>query len=211
MHFHLPKPTHGWREFAGEVGIIVVGVLIALGAEQLVEGMRWRKRVRTTDAAITQEIYVSALNMVERLEVQPCLRQQISKLGQQLNEGNDSWKGLPVELSQATMVKNGGVGPVLAPAYRPPSRIWLNDRWNAAGADGTMSHFPADRASALSGMYRAIDQMEGLQTTEAAAASKLGFLASNRTLTGSDRREMFGALAEVDRVNSLMALVSTRN
>jgi len=23
MHFHLPKPLHGWREFAGEVGIIV--------------------------------------------------------------------------------------------------------------------------------------------------------------------------------------------
>lgn len=37
MHFHLPKPLHGWREFAGEVGIIVLGVLIALGAQQLVE------------------------------------------------------------------------------------------------------------------------------------------------------------------------------
>lgn len=36
MHFHLPKPLHGWRAFAGEVGIIVLGVLIALGAEQLV-------------------------------------------------------------------------------------------------------------------------------------------------------------------------------
>ena len=22
MHFRLPKPLHGWREFAGEVGII---------------------------------------------------------------------------------------------------------------------------------------------------------------------------------------------
>ena len=37
MHFHLPKPLHGWRAFAGEVGIIVIGVLIALGAQQLVE------------------------------------------------------------------------------------------------------------------------------------------------------------------------------
>ena len=33
MHFHLPKPLHGWREFVGEVAIIVLGVLIALGAE----------------------------------------------------------------------------------------------------------------------------------------------------------------------------------
>jgi hypothetical protein len=24
-HFHVPKPLHGWREFIGEVGIIVIG------------------------------------------------------------------------------------------------------------------------------------------------------------------------------------------
>lgn len=27
MDFHLPKPLHGWREFVGEVAIIVLGVL----------------------------------------------------------------------------------------------------------------------------------------------------------------------------------------
>jgi len=26
MHVHLPKSLHGWRAFAGEVGIIVMGV-----------------------------------------------------------------------------------------------------------------------------------------------------------------------------------------
>lgn len=28
MEVHLPKPLHGWREFVGEVGIIVLGVLM---------------------------------------------------------------------------------------------------------------------------------------------------------------------------------------
>ena len=32
MHFHVPKPLHGWRAFTGEVGIIVIGVLIALAS-----------------------------------------------------------------------------------------------------------------------------------------------------------------------------------
>ena len=45
MRVHLPKPLHGWRQLAGEVGIIVLGVLIALGFEQLVEAMRWRSEV----------------------------------------------------------------------------------------------------------------------------------------------------------------------
>lgn len=42
MHFQLPKPIQGWRQFVGEVGIIVVGVLIALGAEQIVESIHER-------------------------------------------------------------------------------------------------------------------------------------------------------------------------
>ena len=33
MKLLVPKPLHGWRQFAGEVEIIVIGVLIALGAE----------------------------------------------------------------------------------------------------------------------------------------------------------------------------------
>lgn len=36
MHFHLPKPLHGLHEFIGEVRIIVLRVLIALGAEQTI-------------------------------------------------------------------------------------------------------------------------------------------------------------------------------
>ena len=32
MHISVPKPLHGWRQFTGEVGIIVIGVLIALAA-----------------------------------------------------------------------------------------------------------------------------------------------------------------------------------
>jgi len=35
MHIPLPKPLHGWRAFVGEVGIIVLGVLIALAFGQL--------------------------------------------------------------------------------------------------------------------------------------------------------------------------------
>ena len=55
MHFHLPKPLHGWREFFGEVGVIVLGVLIALGAEQVVEGFHWQHEVSSFRAAVRQE------------------------------------------------------------------------------------------------------------------------------------------------------------
>ena len=55
MHFHLPKPLHGWREFVGEVGIIVIGVLIALAAEQIVTNWHWRREVRETDRRLRED------------------------------------------------------------------------------------------------------------------------------------------------------------
>ena len=45
MQVHLPKPLHGWREF-GEVWIIVLSLLIALGTQQAVAAtpQRWAHR-----------------------------------------------------------------------------------------------------------------------------------------------------------------------
>ncbi len=37
MHLHRPKPLHGWRELLLEIGVIVVGIVIAIGLEQAVE------------------------------------------------------------------------------------------------------------------------------------------------------------------------------
>jgi hypothetical protein len=56
MRFRLPKPLHGWREFAGEVGIIVLGVLIALGAGQVVDTIHQRSDVAQLRAALNAEL-----------------------------------------------------------------------------------------------------------------------------------------------------------
>jgi hypothetical protein len=55
MHFPLPKPLHGWRQFAGEVGVIVLGVLIALAAGQVVEWAHWRHQQHDVLERLFQE------------------------------------------------------------------------------------------------------------------------------------------------------------
>jgi len=52
LDIHRPKaPIPGLKDFAKEVGIIVLGVLIVLAGEQLVEALRWRHQVTETKAA----------------------------------------------------------------------------------------------------------------------------------------------------------------
>lgn len=56
MRFQLPQPLHGWRVFAGEVGVVVLGVLLALGAQQLAEDFQMRSEVREFRRTIDHEI-----------------------------------------------------------------------------------------------------------------------------------------------------------
>lgn len=48
MDIHKPKPIHGWRDFLKEIGVIVIGVSIALAGEQAVE--KWRDHRQYVEA-----------------------------------------------------------------------------------------------------------------------------------------------------------------
>ena len=77
MHFHLPKPLHGWRAFVGEVGIIVIGVLIALGAEQFVEWVHWRNEVADARRALDHEVAYDLGAVQKRQDEAPCIDRRL--------------------------------------------------------------------------------------------------------------------------------------
>jgi hypothetical protein len=56
MDIHKPKPWRGVREFLKEIGTIVIGVLIALGAEQAVETFHKSQELHETRDALRDEI-----------------------------------------------------------------------------------------------------------------------------------------------------------
>jgi hypothetical protein len=110
MHFHLPKPLHGWREFAGEVGIIVIGVLIALGAEQVVETRHWKHVLDDYRAALHEEVAHNIATYSYRMAQDRCAEARTAELQYWV----DSWRaGRPLAIHgaigvpQSLMVFNG--------------------------------------------------------------------------------------------------------
>ncbi len=55
MDIHKPKPWRGWPEFLKEIGTIVIGVLIAIGAEQTVEALHHRAQAREAAGKLRAE------------------------------------------------------------------------------------------------------------------------------------------------------------
>jgi hypothetical protein len=136
MHFHLPKPLHGWREFAGEVGIIVIGVLIALGAEQLVETARLSQESDAARHAVRVQLSHAAGVYDERVQVQPCLDRRLKELDALLRQ-----------------VRVTGKLPDVGEIGRAPVRPVPSSAWSTASQSGLAMRFPAAERDLLSMHY----------------------------------------------------------
>lgn len=66
MKVLVPQPLHGWRQFSGEVGVIVLGVLIALGAQQAVEWVQFRNEQRSTLERLFEEARANVAELRNR-------------------------------------------------------------------------------------------------------------------------------------------------
>jgi hypothetical protein len=202
MEFRVPKPLHGWREFAGEVGIIVIGVLIALGAEQVVEDWRWHRQVEASRLAFKDELLSSAQWACERMAIQPCLQGQLRAFSAQLVKGGGNWHALPAPLKEPRRYYQS-VTPVV---YRPPNRPIYEDAWRNALADGTINHFDKDEAETLSSAYGSVAQIKELQADEGRAESKISPLGYDLPLSQEQRVQMLQAIAELDWLNDLLVV-----
>jgi len=146
MHFHLPKPLHGWREFVGEVGIIVLGVLIALGAEQLVESIHSREELRQVRAALQGELADDRARWEYMSAAESCSLRRLNAL--------DNWlAGSPTSAH-------------LTDAY---PNILLNlhsSSWDIAKASPAIAQMPLRERVIYSSLYAALENWRDLLREE---------------------------------------------
>ena len=201
MRVKLPTPIHGWRVLAGEMGVIIASVLIALGAQQLVERREWRQKAGASEEAFKAELGAAAAFGYERRIIQPCLQSKIRELADKLATNEGAWSASPMTFS------SNRYSNVMPPAYRAPSRTFLRDAWTTAMADGTVNHMPAARVQEYSALYNQIEHIARLQEEEQSASASLTPLSYDARLDDRTRTEMLARLAQVDRINGLMALI----
>ena len=149
MHVHVPKPLHGWRQFAGEVGIIVLGVLIALAAQQVAEDWSWRQKVEVVRQSLMGELANDRARWELDLQEAKCALQEAGPL--------ESW-------ARAGSSDSRIAAPVLT--VTAPSLFTMHTtNWTLAANSQTLDHFPMREQLAFAALYaglvnrqRSIDQ-----------------------------------------------------
>jgi hypothetical protein len=187
MDIHKPKPWHGWREFLGEIGIIVIGVLIALAGEQAVEGIHWVHLTHETEQTLNSEIQGSLNDVAERISLDNCLRAQLSAL--RTNALSPSAPALSPSPESRRAVLD---------LYETPWRAWTRGSWQAAAASNALNHIDPARLIQYAGAYKAIEDIDGIVRRERDAKGTLAPLLLGH-LTRAETGHVLSTLTDLDR------------
>jgi hypothetical protein len=89
MDVHKPKVVTNWHELLKEWGIIVLGVLTALLAEQAVQSIDWRHKVDAAVADMNNELGAGdGPQAYVRLAMHDCVAERLNDLRSTVEQGN---------------------------------------------------------------------------------------------------------------------------
>lgn len=159
MHVHTPKPLHGWRAFFGEVGIIVLGVVIALGFEQVATTIHESSIAAQARESVRDEVRENLWWLGYRERREPCIRRRLAELNDLLQRARGG-KSTPV------VTYLGGL---------PHAKI-TTLRWEANAQAGRASLFSGDEQRSLGNMYFTTEQFWEAQQQEEIIWSKMRFI-----------------------------------
>lgn len=129
-------PPNGWRAVAWELLIVTLGVLMALGAQQLVEAFRDRAEAREGRDAIRGELEVNMARLASRFAIRPCVDRRLAEI-------------------QALLDDSEATGLIGTPRWigRPQYWTMLTARWDASAQAGRAALLPADELAEYGQMY----------------------------------------------------------
>lgn len=179
------RPAKGWQAFSEEVGVVVLGVMLALGAQQAAETINQRREASQTRAALSNEIAETLAFLELRRVAQPCIDKRLKELRGIVDQwGRSNSFKTPSWVSQATWFSFGTA------------------RFDAAQSAGRLALLSSEEQYRFGLIVGGLRNFRELQVSEAQAWSTLRMLQSGAdALSASDRTEIRVALQDASTSN----------
>jgi len=140
-------PPRNWRKTATDIGIIVIGVLIALAAEQCAQSLNSRQRADAAEEAMGLEIKNSLLANAELIRLDRCGEAQILALQQAIVSGNRNYA--------SDIVKRGSIFGA--------ERLWADNAFQAALTSQVSDYLGSEKLKRYSQVYDMIRNARAAQ------------------------------------------------
>lgn len=181
----LLKPVNNWPAFAGEVAIIVIGVLIALSAEEIVQRLNWRQQVREARGALDAQLGESQASALERIANSKCDARRLDRLDDLIARG-----ALPeLDLSELGYL-----------------RLWSTSSWDAAAASGAVAHMTPEWRNRYADLFSFTAVLGEMNRKEFDLIAELRTLERHRELTETSRDRLTRTISQLRSYNRMMTL-----
>lgn len=191
----------GWQRFGFEVAIIVIGLSITLIAQEMLTSAARARETRQATNAVEAEVTLLSLYASERLAVEPCRRERIRRLGEQLASSDTAWVAeIPEDINQSSDEI------VLPRIVRTPIRPWSDASWSALLGSNAAIYIDRTRFSELSGIFRGVQMFREKQEDALRLSGRLAHLGMPLPTDAAQRREAYSTLGELAAIEGLMTV-----
>ena len=186
MEVHKPKPMHSWREFLGEIAIVVIGVVIALSAEQMLQGLELRAKVRHAEEQMRVELALDdGPQVLQRIALAPCVEEGLTRIRAAIEQGE----------SRAAVLE-------AVERFDPPRHTWDSVAFQAATVNNVLPHLPADRLWRWAYVYSMMPLLDRANEREFLDVAKIRALSkSGGPLLEAERGRLLEAVEALRRDN----------
>jgi len=183
LEVHKPKPVHSWREFLSEIAVVVIGVVIALSAEQMLQGLELRAKVRHAEQQMRVELALDdGPQLLQRIALAPCVEEGLTRIRGAIEQGEP----------RAAVLE-------AVERFDPPRHTWDSVAFQAATMNNVLPHLPADRLWRWAYVYSMMPLLDRANEREFLDVARI------RSLSKAG-----GPLAEAERGRLLEAVEALR-
>jgi hypothetical protein len=151
------KQRFDWRESARELAIVIAGVLVALLAQEVVQGWQWDRKVAVATAAMRDELLSDdGPQVYQRAAMHPCVLQALDRIRGTV-EGDRS---------------RGEIGKAID-GYWVEFRTFDRLALDAANSSDIAAHMPQDKLRDMTRVYEIMPLMERTNAQEGADLARL--------------------------------------
>jgi len=188
-----PERWHDWRNDARELAIVVIGVLIALLAQEVVQSWEWKQKVTAAERAMRHEmLWDNGPQLYQRAVMHPCAVQRLDAIRAAVETGKPR-----AEIA------------ALTDSYSAPYFSYDSIARDAANTSDVAGHMPADTMDLFAIVYTQMAPMTRNSEKEVADLAQLHALSHNGgALRAAERDKALSAVEALRSDDHLMWLVS---
>jgi hypothetical protein len=195
MEVHKPRPIHNWRDLAIEVAVIVVGIVIALSAEQFIQGLEWRHKLSRSEEQMRLEMTKDdGPQFVQRLAASECIDQGLAGIRAGIERGD----------SRAAVID-------AINKLEIPRHTYQGDAYHAAAASGVLAKLEPERLDKWNYIYAPIPVLDRIAEREFFDAANLHVIRNaGGALSESEQLKISEAVENLRRDNIAMVREATQ-